>query len=115
MQPVWPQGIPPFAAEQEVGFDTRSSFTVAEGVKQERTADLPDLLSSSRFSRECCVVSGDICEGGEFNFSFKDCEVSKSSVVASLFRKEKIEFCLSADTATFSCEAEVWRSERFSV
>lgn len=36
-------------------------------------------------------------------------------VVASLFRKEKLQFCLSAHTPTFSCKAVVRRPERFSV
>lgn len=36
-------------------------------------------------------------------------------VFASLFRKEKLDLYLSADSATFSCEAVVQRPERFPV
>lgn len=77
----WATGHPTLAAEQEAGFDTRSSlFTVAESVKKENPADLPDLLSSSWFCRECCVGFGGIYEGGGFNFTFKDYKASKSMV-----------------------------------
>lgn len=74
-------GHPTLAAEQEAGFDTRSSlFTVAERVKNENPADLSDLLSSSWFCRECSVGFGGIYEAGGFNFTFKDCKAFKSMV-----------------------------------
>lgn len=36
-------------------------------------------------------------------------------VLSSLFRKEMLDLYLSADRATFSCKAVVWRPERFPV
>lgn len=53
----------------------------------------------------------------DLTFSLRTAEFLRAGwmVVASLFRKEKLQFCLSAHTPTFSCKAVVRRPERFSV
>lgn len=51
----------------------------------------------------------------DLKFLLRTAEFLRVGWVASLFRKEKLDLYLSADSATFSCKAAVWRPERFPV
>lgn len=51
----------------------------------------------------------------DLKFLLRTAEFLRVGWVASLFRKEKLDLYLSADSATFSCKAVVWRPERFPV
>lgn len=120
LQLVYPWDIPVFVAEQEARFGTRSSlFAVAECVKEEKPADLPDLLLQGVPGSPGSVVlflEMFMREEGLI-FPLRTAKFIRAGwmVVASLFRKEKVDIHLSADTDTFSCKAVVWRSKRFSV
>lgn len=108
LQPVWPPDILPFAAEKEAGFDTTSTlFTVTERVKEEKNQQTFQPCFSVPDSPGSVVLVLETFMREDLKFPLRTAEFLRVGwmVFASLFRKEKLDLYLSADSATFGCKA----------